>query len=171
MKSIYYVLIGLLMFYLDTLLTFSSPITIGHFSFILVPHLSFLFLMIIAIYKNTSTALILGVLLGIMQDLYFGQVYGVYLFGYIVSILIADKFLKVFFRDHTMLYGMILLGVIFLEIFVMVIYSLLGLIDLNMFGFLVFRILPTLILNSLLLIFMYFIFNRFINQLSTIDTK
>ncbi|ARJ49954.1 rod shape-determining protein MreD [Staphylococcus lutrae] len=171
MKSIYYILVAILLFYLDTVLTFLSPIMIGPQRLILVPHLVFLYLMLIAVYKNTSIALILGILLGTMQDLFFGQIYGVYLFGYIVFVLLADKFLKVFFRDHIMVYAMLILGVVLLEIFVVLIYLLLGLIDVSILHFIIFRILPTAVLNALLLVFLYFLGNKFINQTRPIDTK
>lgn len=171
MKSIYYVLVAILMFYLDTVLTFLSPIMIGGHRFILVPHLVFLFLILITVYKNTSIALILGALLGTVHDLFFGPIYGVYLFGYIVSILFADKFLKVFFRDHMMVYVMTLIGVIFLEVFVVLIYLIVGLVEFNFLQFILFRILPTLLLNAILLIFLYFAANYFLNHSRSIDTK
>ncbi|EPU6154004.1 rod shape-determining protein MreD [Staphylococcus pseudintermedius] len=171
MKSIYYILVAILMFYLDTVLTFLSPIIIGGHRFILVPHLVFLFLVLITVYKNTSIALILGVLLGTVHDLFFGQIYGVCLFGYIVSILFADKFLKVFFRDHVMVYVMTLIGIVFLEVFVVMLYLVVGLVDFNLIQFIVFRILPTLLLNAILLIFLYFAANYFLNPKRSIDTK
>ena len=170
-KAIYYVLGALLCFYLDTLLTFLSPIAIGHVKFILVPHLVFLFLILITVYRNTSTALVLGTLLGIVQDLYFGQIYGLYLFGYLLSILIADKFLKVFYRDHVMVYWMILLGIVFLEIFVVVLYHVLGLIDFHVIPFVTLRLLPTLFLNGLLLIFAYALLGRKTKVKTSIDIK
>ncbi|MDO5374584.1 MAG: rod shape-determining protein MreD [Staphylococcus rostri] len=170
-KSIYYVLGALLCFYLDTLLTFMSPIAIGHIKFILVPHLVFLYLILITVYRNTSTALVLGILVGIIQDLYFGQIYGLYLFGYLLSILIADKFLKVFFRDHVMVYWMILLGIVFLEIFVVAVYSVLGLIDFQIIPFITLRLLPTLFLNALLLIVIYVILERKTKVKTSVDIK
>ncbi|MGV3041361.1 rod shape-determining protein MreD [Staphylococcus rostri] len=170
-KSIYYVLGALLCFYLDTLLTFMSPIAIGHVKFIFVPHLVFLYLILITVYRNTSTALVLGILVGIIQDLYFGQIYGLYLFGYLLSILIADKFLKVFFRDHVMVYWMILLGIIFLEIFVVAVYSVLGLIDFQIIPFITLRLLPTLFLNALLLIVIYVILERKTKVKTSVDIK
>ncbi|MCS4485640.1 rod shape-determining protein MreD [Staphylococcus americanisciuri] len=170
-KAIYYVISALLCFYLDTLLTFLSPISIGHIRLIFVPHLVFLFLILITVYRNTSTALVLGILIGIIQDVYFGQLYGLYLFGYLLTILIADKFIKVFFRDHVMVYWMILCGIVFLELFVVGVYSILGLIEFQFMSFLMFRLLPTLFLNALLLIFMYAIFGRKTKVKPSLDIK
>ncbi|AVQ32973.1 rod shape-determining protein MreD [Staphylococcus muscae] len=170
-KALIYVLGALLCFYLDTLLALLSPITIGQLKFILVPHLVFLFLMLMTVYRNTSTALVIGILLGIMQDLYFGQIYGLYLFGYLISILIADKFLKPFYRDHTMVYCMILLGMIFLEIFVVAVYNMLGLISFHLLPFLLLRVAPTVMLNGLLLIVIYLLIDRRTKVNTSIDIK
>ncbi|UXR70502.1 MULTISPECIES: rod shape-determining protein MreD [unclassified Staphylococcus] len=170
-KAILYVVGALLCFYVDTLLTFISPIQIGQLKFIIVPHVVFLFLILLTVYRNTSTALILGILLGIMQDVYFGQIYGLYLFGYLISILIADKFLKPFYRDHAMVYCMILLGLVFLELFVATVYSILGFISFQLVQVFLLRLLPTIFLNAILLIFIYFFLDRKTKVNTSIDIK
>lgn len=50
-------------------------------------------------------------------------------------------------------------------------YLVVGLVDFNLIQFIVFRILPTLLLNAILLIFLYFAANYFLNPKRSIDTK
>ncbi|MEM5614287.1 rod shape-determining protein MreD [Staphylococcus pseudintermedius] len=56
---------------------------------------------------------------------------------------------------------MTLIGIVFLEVFVVMLYLVVGLVDFNLIQFIVFRILPTLLLNAILLIFLYFAANYF----------
>ncbi|QLK85978.1 rod shape-determining protein MreD [Staphylococcus sp. 17KM0847] len=171
MKAVYYFIGALFCFYIDTLLTFISPLQVGHTRLFFIPHLSLLYPMFIAVYGSTSTALMLGTLLGILHDLYFGPIYGVYLFGYLLSILLADKFIKIFFRDHLMVYWMILGSLIFLELFVALIYTVFGLIEFHILSFFIFRVVPTLFLNALLLVFLYFLMKPRLKVKTTIDIK
>ncbi|RIO15715.1 rod shape-determining protein MreD, partial [Mammaliicoccus sciuri] len=71
-------LIGVLLFYLDSLLTRLSPLTLFNETFIIVPRLTFLYLLIIAVYKNPKVAIILAIVTGIFTDIYYGGIYGVY---------------------------------------------------------------------------------------------
>ncbi|ADX76414.1 hypothetical protein GSP_10520 [Staphylococcus pseudintermedius] len=66
---------------------------------------------------------------------------------------------------------MTLIGIVFLEVFVVMLYLVVGLVDFNLIQFIVFRILPTLLLNAILLIFLYFAANYFLNPKRSIDTK
>ncbi|MDT3994573.1 rod shape-determining protein MreD, partial [Mammaliicoccus fleurettii] len=65
-------LIGVVLFYLDIILTRLSPINVFNETFIVVPRLTFLYLLIIAVYKNPKVAIILAIVTGIFTDIYFG---------------------------------------------------------------------------------------------------
>ena len=76
-----------------------------------------------------------------------------------------DFFFKVFYRDHTMLFTIVLLSTLVLEIYVAVIYSVLGLVQFNLFEFVIFRMIPTLILNLILLIILYPLITKFLKKI------
>ncbi len=148
-------LIGVILFYLDSLLTRLSPIHLFDETFIIVPRLTFLYLLIIAVYKNPKVAIILAIVTGIFTDIYFGGIYGVYTFGYAIFVIMMDKLFKVFYRDILMMVILLISSVVLLEIWVMVFYGFLGITSLNIGQIILFRFIPTVIFNLICLIIIF----------------
>lgn len=172
MRALYYFLIGIVLFYIDTAIGLIIPMQIGMKDIIFVPHLTLMYLLIICVHRSFGVAIILSTVLGLITDLYFGSFYGLYLFGYILFVVIQDFFFKTFYRDDTMLFFVVLLSTIFLEIYVAIIYSILGLIAFNLFDFVLYRLIPTLVLNFILLIMFYPIITKFFRKVQLkIDSK
>ena len=66
-----------------------------------------MYILIMTVYRGFGVALILAIFFGIITDLYFGSIYGLYMFGYIILVVLIDKFFKVFYRDYSMLFGIV----------------------------------------------------------------
>ena len=81
MRGIYYFLIGILLFYIDTIIGLVIPMHFGKIDVIFVPHLTLMYLLILTIYRSFGVALILAIFFGLITDLYFGSIYGLYMFG------------------------------------------------------------------------------------------
>ncbi|MDW4088401.1 rod shape-determining protein MreD [Staphylococcus saprophyticus] len=172
MRALYYFLIGIVLFYIDTVIGLVIPMQIGDKDIVFVPHLTLMYLLLICVYRSFGVAMILATVFGIVTDLYFGSFYGLYLFGFILFVVIMDFFFKTFYRDNTMLFITVWLSTIFLEIYVAIIYSILGLIAFNFIDFIVFRLIPTLILNFILLVILYPIITKFFRKVQMkIDSK
>ncbi|WP_312683183.1 rod shape-determining protein MreD [Mammaliicoccus sciuri] len=148
-------LIGVLLFYLDSLLTRLSPLTLFNETFIIVPRLTFLYLLIIAVYKNPKVAIILAIVTGIFTDIYYGGIYGVYTFGYAIFVIMMDKLFKVFYRDIMMMVILLISSVVLLEIWVMVFYGFLGIASINIGSIILFRLIPTVVFNLICLIIIF----------------
>ncbi|ARB40538.1 MULTISPECIES: rod shape-determining protein MreD [Mammaliicoccus] len=148
-------LIGVLLFYLDSLLTRLSPLTLFNETFIIVPRLTFLYLLIIAVYKNPKVAIILAIVTGIFTDIYYGGIYGVYTFGYAIFVIMMDKLFKVFYRDILMMVILLISSVVLLEIWVMVFYGFLGIASINIGSIILFRLIPTVVFNLICLIIIF----------------
>lgn len=148
-------LIGVLLFYLDSLLTRLSPLHLFNETFIIVPRLTFLYLLIIAVYKNPKVAIILAIVTGIFTDIYYGGIYGVYTFGYATFVIMMDKLFKVFYRDILMMVILLISSVVLLEIWVMVFYGFLGIVSINIGQIILFRLIPTVIFNLICLIIIF----------------
>lgn len=148
-------LIGVLLFYLDSLLTRLSPLTLFNETFIIVPRLTFLYLLIIAVYKNPKVAIILAIVTGIFTDIYYGGIYGVYTFGYAIFVIMMDKLFKVFYRDILMMVILLISSVVILEIWVMVFYGFLGIASINIGSIILFRLIPTVVFNLICLIIIF----------------
>ena len=147
-------LIGVLLFYLDSLLTRLSPLHLFNETFIIVPRLTFLYLLIIAVYKNPKVAIILAIVTGIFTDIYYGGIYGVYTFGYAIFVIMMDKLFKVFYRDILMMVILLISSVVLLEIWVMVLWVL-GIASINIGQIILFRLIPTVIFNLICLIIIF----------------
>ena len=170
-RATLYFVLGIVCFYLDTLFTLISPIHIWGEHFTFVPRLTIMFILLITFYKNLYTAIILGILLGLMTDIYFGEIYGVYLISYLLCILIAQKFFSLFYRDHVIVFLIILLSVVMLDIIVAMMYSMVGLIQFDFIQFIFFRVPTTLLLNGIFLIFMFAYLDHRQNKKRSIDMK
>ncbi|MCT1926931.1 rod shape-determining protein MreD [Staphylococcus pasteuri] len=172
MRGIYYFLIGIILFYIDTVIGIVIPMHFGKIDVIFVPHLTLMYLLILTIYRGFGVAVILAIFFGLITDLYLGSIYGLYMFGYILAVVIMDRLFKIFYRDTVMLFIVILLSTIFLEIYVAIIYGVIGFIQFNLLEFLLLRLLPTFILNLILLIILYPIMLKFMRKIQNkIDSR
>ncbi|ATH62467.1 rod shape-determining protein MreD [Staphylococcus pasteuri] len=172
MRGIYYFLIGIILFYIDTVIGIVIPMHFGKIDVIFVPHLTLMYLLILTIYRSFGVAVILAIFFGLITDLYLGSIYGLYMFGYILAVVIMDRLFKIFYRDTVMLFIVILLSTIFLEIYVAIIYGVIGFIQFNLLEFLLLRLLPTFILNLILLIILYPIMLKFMRKIQNkIDSR
>ena len=61
MRSLYYFLIGIVLFYIDTVIGLVIPMQIGQKDIIFVPHLTLMYILIICVYRSFNVAMILGV--------------------------------------------------------------------------------------------------------------
>lgn len=169
MRTLYYLLIGVLLFYIDTAIGLVIPLHFGKIDIIFVPHLTLMYILIMTVYRGFGVSIVLAIFFGIVTDLYFGSIYGLYMFGYIILVVIVDKFFKVFYRDHTMLFSIVLLSTVILEIYVAAIYAVIGFIQ---FDFILFRLIPTFIINFILLLILYPIIIKFTRKMqNAIDSK
>ncbi|MDU1258959.1 MAG: rod shape-determining protein MreD [Staphylococcus warneri] len=172
MRGIYYFLIGILLFYIDSIIGLVIPMHFGKIDVIFVPHLTLMYLLILTIYRSFGVALILAIFFGLITDLYFGSIYGLYMFGYILAVVVMDRFFKIFYKDKVMIFIIILVSTLLIEIYVALIYGLIGFIQFNLLEFLLLRLLPTFILNIILLTILYPIMLKFLRKIQIkIDSR
>ncbi|AGZ24529.1 MULTISPECIES: rod shape-determining protein MreD [Staphylococcus] len=172
MRGIYYFLIGILLFYIDTIIGLVIPMHFGKIDIIFVPHLTLMYLLILTIYRSFGVALVLAIFFGLITDLYYGSIYGLYMFGYILAVVVMDRFFKIFYKDQVMIYIIILMSTILIEIYVALIYGLIGFIQFNLIEFLLLRLLPTFILNLILLTILYPFMLKFLRKIQIkIDSR
>lgn len=172
MRGIYYFLIGILLFYIDTIIGLVIPMHFGKIDIIFVPHLTLMYFLILTIYRSFGVALVLAIFFGLITDLYYGSIYGLYMFGYILAVVVMDRFFKIFYKDQVMIYIIILMSTILIEIYVALIYGLIGFIQFNLIEFLLLRLLPTFILNLILLTILYPFMLKFLRKIQIkIDSR
>ena len=124
----------------------------GKIDIIFVPHLTIMYILIMTVYRGFGVAMSLA-FFGIVTDLYFGSIYGLYMFGYIILVVIVDKFLKSFIEIILYyFYHFIIHNV--LEVYVAMIYGVIGFIKFNLIEFVLLRLIQ---LSSLIFITDYVI--------------
>ncbi|WP_414042828.1 rod shape-determining protein MreD [Macrococcus animalis] len=148
-------LIALVLFYMDSLINSIWPVTILGTEYFFKSHLLLMFLLIITVYKNPKIALILGVLFGVISDVYFGTIYGIYLFGFIIAILLMDQLFKVFYKDLKMMIVLFLGFILIFEHFYYLVLAILGIAHIGYFTFIWTHVLPSLLINFILIILVF----------------
>ncbi|GGB04070.1 rod shape-determining protein MreD [Macrococcus hajekii] len=143
--------IAVILFYLDTL--FNSLMPMGPFYF--TCHLLLIYLLILSVYKHPTIAYVIGIVFGIVSDVYFSTIYGVYTFGYIVCIMLMSRLFNVFYKDTTMMISLLIGFVLFFEGLFYLIYRILYSTSHGIFYFLFHHGLPSMLIN-LILIFVLF---------------
>ena len=68
MRTLYYFLIGILLFYIDTAIGLLIPMNIGKFELVFVPHLTFMYILMMVVYRGFGVSLLLSIFLGVMTD-------------------------------------------------------------------------------------------------------
>lgn len=148
-------LIALSLFYLDTLINTMMPIEWFGQSFHFTSHMLFLYLLMLTVYKNPTVALILGIFFGLVSDIYLGTVYGIYTFSYIVFIIMMNQLFKVFYKDVTVMIGLLFIFVLLFESVFYVMHIILTDSAMNIFEFLGLHGIPSSLMNLLLIVLIF----------------
>lgn len=142
------------------------PIPLAKSELVIVPHWVFGFLLFLAIFydrENTYFSILYGLLFGLLIDIVYTGVLGVYMFTYAVVIYVVHGLTKLF---HTNIFVALLLGTIgfiLAEVSINTIFSVVGISEMFWKDYLLYRMIPTIIANILFLLALYpFIIKRLV---------
>ena len=125
---------------------------------LIIPHWVFIFLVFITIFydeRDNYSAIYYAILFGLLIDVVFTGILGVYMFSYAIVIYIVHR-LKVLV--HANFYMTLILGIIgvsLTDLLIYIIYSVVGLTNMNWGDYLFYRLLPTVLANAIFLIIFY----------------
>lgn len=156
-------LIAIILFYLEPVFGLFSPLELNGEYRYLIPRFLIMYLIFISIYYSRNRAMIYGLLFGVLYDVFFIDIIGLYSFLYPLICLIASFIVK-FIHQHlivTTLLSLILVAV--LEFALYQFFSLIGLTDVSLQVFISERLIPTMIANSIFLIMLGWAFKYVIN--------
>lgn len=148
-------LIALVLFYIDSIINSLWPIIIFNTDYYFKSHLLLMYLLIITVYKNPKIALILGIFFGLISDIYFGTIYGIYLFGFVIAILLMDQLFKVFYKDIKMMIVLFLSFIFLFENFYYIVFIVLSIAHIGYFTFLWTHVLPSMLINLILIVLVF----------------
>lgn len=134
------------------------PTSLALGALLIIPHWIFILLLFIAVFYdkvNTYHAVLYAAVFGLLIDIVYTEVLGVYMFSYAIVIYIIHELKKMF---HTNFYVTILLGIVgvsLADISINLIYSVIGIVDMPWGAYLIYRLLPTVLANTLFLLVVY----------------
>ena len=157
MRQLYFSVVLFLLLALEGIALELLPSPFVNSSFMFVPHWIYIFLLFIVLFYDnelTSYSIIYGIVFGLLIDIVYTEVLGVYMFAYPLSLFVVKE-LKKFF--HTTIYITILLGIIGLAITdtaIQTVYFAIGIADSSWNYYFINRLLPTIIGNGFFLLFL-----------------
>ncbi|MCR2820539.1 rod shape-determining protein MreD [Lederbergia panacisoli] len=151
-----------LCFYFESIFVEFLPTgTLGR-DWILVPHFLLVLLIMMGISFFRNRTLIYAAVFGLLFDIYFTEIIGIYMVLFPIAVYISAKLAKTLFSNvFTALFTSILcVSLVETIVYGMNILVLRNSMEINEFAMI--RLVPTLILNAVFFLIVYFPFNRFL---------
>ncbi|KOO46970.1 rod shape-determining protein MreD [Priestia koreensis] len=153
-------------FILESLFTNFIAVLPSLQEWILSPRFLLIILVFMVSYINLKQGMIYGIIFGMLYDIAFTDVLGVYMFGFPVICFIMTKFLKILQNNIIVVSFISLLAVALLEFYVYSINLTVHLTHMGMTDFLHIRFYPTMILNAIFIIIFAFPMQKRFQKLS-----
>lgn len=147
-----------------TVMQVFSPQAFG-FETVIVPRFVMVMIVFIAMYFSMSKTLVYAIVVGILYDLIYTDLIGVYLFSMAFSAYVISLCTKVIHTNSIVGLLFSLISVTILDFLVYGIYTLIGIADLPVTVFLSERLFPSLIVNGVFFILMYYPMRRLFEKM------
>lgn len=155
-------LIAVLLFFLEPIFSLFSPIEVGDTLYTLVPRFVIVFLIFIVAYIGKRSAILYGIVLGLLYDMFYIDIIGLYAFLYPLVCLIAAMIIR---QVHQHIVILMILSLFFVALLEVLSYGFASLISLTTIGteeFVSGRLIPTIIANSLFIVIFGWFFRTLI---------
>ncbi|GEK34391.1 rod shape-determining protein MreD [Kurthia sibirica] len=144
--------VAIALFFLETEFSLFSPIEFSGENYYLVPRFLILYLIFLSIYYDRKKAMWYGLAFGVLNDIVYIDIIGLYTFLYPFICFIAGSTVKYIHQHLVVTTTLSLLLVALLEILLHQFFFLIGYTDIGFAEFLNQRLVPTMIANSIYLI-------------------
>jgi rod shape-determining protein MreD len=155
--------IAVVLFYLEPVFGLFSPLDIGGEYRFLIPRFLIMYLIFLSIYYSRNRAMGYALLFGLLYDVFFIDIIGLYSFLYPLICLIASFIMKYIYQHLIVTTIISLVLVAGLEFVLFQFFTLLGLRDMALQVFVSERLIPTMIANSIFLVVLGWAFKYIIN--------
>src|SRR5690625_3957077 len=163
MRRLYLPLILFLFIVLEGVALDLVPVQLRSTQTLIVPHWVLVILIFIVIFydkEDTYYSIVYGVVFGLLIDVVYTGILGIYMFSYGFTIYIVHELRKLV---HTNFYAVTIIGMIGIaltDLFINTIYKMIGLADIIWVDYLLVRLLPTVLANLIILIILYPFFKK-----------
>ncbi|HHW37584.1 MAG TPA: rod shape-determining protein MreD [Bacillales bacterium] len=129
---------------------------------IFVPRFMIVMIMLTSFFYDRSKALLYALIFGLLFDIIYTDIIGVYMFSFPLIVYVISLSMKVLHRNLLVILFVVLVGISLLEGFVFGILYLANVAHLDWNQFLYDRLFPTLVLNGVFLIVIYYPMKKFL---------
>lgn len=156
-------LISIALFFMEPIFGLFSPLHLnGHFYYI-VPRFLIMFLIFVAVYYDLKRAVYYGLFFGLLYDVFFIDIIGLYSFLYPAILVSAGYVVKSIHRHLVVTTVMTLVLTALFEFVLYQFFKFISLVSMPLDVFLDTRLLPTMIANSLFLFVLGWVFKLVID--------
>ncbi|QTD41585.1 rod shape-determining protein MreD [Sporosarcina sp. Te-1] len=142
-------LLAVCLFFLEPVFSLFSPIDIGGSEYTLVPRFVIIYLIFLAVYYNQKRAILFGLGLGLLYDMYHIDIIGVYTFLYPLVCYLGALLIRQVHRHIVTVMFLSVLLIVLLELLSYFFASLIALTSISMDEFVIRRLVPTMIANAI----------------------
>lgn len=163
MKHLYLPLILFLLIVIEGISVHTFPFVFWDSQSVYIPHYAFAFLIMIAIFydeENTYFSGVYALIFGLLIDIAYTDVLGVYMFSYALVIYIINVLSKYYKGNFYMTLLIGIIGISLTDALIHLIYMTIDKTNLNWNAYLNVRLIPTLLINSIFLIVIYPLFRK-----------
>jgi len=157
-------LIAVLLFFLEPVFSLFSPVYFGGELYTLVPRFVIVYLVFIAIYYDRKYAIICGIILGLLCDMFYIDIIGLYAILYPLICIIATSLIHYVHRHIVTTMVLTLFLIALLDILSYGFASLIAITTIGFNEFMSNRLVPTMIANSIFIIMFGWFFKRFMDS-------
>ncbi|MDQ0224713.1 rod shape-determining protein MreD [Metabacillus niabensis] len=147
-----------------------------HFSFaqdgqLFVPRFVLIVIIFVTVYLTRTQGMLLGLVFGLLHDIVYIEVIGIYLITYALIAYLISKVMKVLHKNIFIVLFLTILSVALLEYYVYGVNYLIGATDMSMYNFTTLRLLPTLALNAVVAIIFIYPISRFLTKIKIEESE
>ncbi len=158
------VLIAVLLFFLEPVFSLFSPISYGGELYTLVPRFVIVYLIFIAIYYNRRRAIICGIVFGLLYDMFYIDIIGLYAFLYPLICYIAAVLIRYVYRHILTVMLLTLVLIALLEMLSYGFASVIGLTTIGLDEFMTSRLVPTMVANAVFVVMFDWLMKKMIDS-------
>ncbi|HAM81428.1 rod shape-determining protein MreD [Ornithinibacillus bavariensis] len=163
MRHIFLPLILLILVALEGVALDILPSSLLDSNLMITPHWVLMFLVLIAIFydrQNSYYAIMYAFIFGLLIDIAYTGILGVYMFTYAVVIYVILELRKML---HSNIYSALLFGIISItiaELIINVIYYVVGIMNTTWTDYFIYRLIPSVLANAIFILILYPIFAK-----------
>ena len=140
------------------------------FDTVVVPHFVMIIILFVAIYVSIPQAIVYSIFAGLLYDVVYTDLIGVYMFSMAVTTYVIALCAKVIHTNVIVGLLFVLIAETMLDFMIYGIYTLVGIVNMPVNVFLFERLFPSFILNGVFFILLYFPMRRLTDQLKEMET-